>query len=214
MQSGPVGLTKPMTSSSGGPSVERQTSSTCAAYLTHNGFLRRRRGERRTELRWRTSVGRSKPSRMFCSTFTRSRTLPSDILPSAWHVRGLTFSLSPTFISTQLVGGEGDVGGCGNTSCSPLQARSPLRNATLTAVQSALSKHQQQTQVSAASSLVADVSISDSRLDCGSTQRPHTKSKRSQIRTHVFKIASMLCNNPLHQGFLAILGASVPSVNS
>lgn len=79
---------------------------------------------------------------------------------------GINVSLfSPTvFIVTQLVGGEVDGGKNSFSSpssspapSSPLHARSPLRNATVMAVQSALSKHQHQVQVSAASLLIADV---------------------------------------------------------
>lgn len=47
----------------------------------------------------------------------------------------------------QLVGGEGDSSGSESVSSSPRHGRSPLRNTTLMAVQSALSKHQKQTQV-------------------------------------------------------------------
>ncbi|XP_068447240.1 rootletin isoform X3 [Clinocottus analis] len=46
----------------------------------------------------------------------------------------------------QLVGGEGDGSGSENASSSPLHCRSPLKNTTLLAVHSALSKHQKQTQ--------------------------------------------------------------------
>ncbi|XP_034387086.1 rootletin [Cyclopterus lumpus] len=46
----------------------------------------------------------------------------------------------------QLVGGEGDGSGSESASSSPLHCRSPLRNTTLMAVHSALSKHQKQTQ--------------------------------------------------------------------
>lgn len=67
-------------------------------------------------------------------------------------------------MATQLAGGEVDAGENSSSPpsspsipSSPLHARSPLRNATLMAVQSALSKHQQQVQVSAASLLIADV---------------------------------------------------------
>lgn len=42
-----------------------------SAPLTLHGFLRRRRGEPRTEWRWTTSAARSKPSRRSWATFTR-----------------------------------------------------------------------------------------------------------------------------------------------
>lgn len=67
------------------------------------------------------------------------------------------------FIATQLVAGDLDSDESSSspsspsTSSIPLQARSPLRNATLVAVQNALSKHTQQVQVSTAPLLVTDV---------------------------------------------------------
>lgn len=135
-----------------------------AARLTlHVIILRRRRGEPRTEWRWTTSVARSKPYRRSWATFTRfggkkihRLKLLRSLLP--WD---LCFVLSSTvvFITTQLVGGEvdGDENSSSSLPSSPLLARSPLRNATLMAVQGSLSKHQQQVQVSAACLLIADV---------------------------------------------------------
>lgn len=68
------------------------------------------------------------------------------------------------FIATQLVGDDVESDeksspspSSPSTFSTPLHAGSPLRNATLAAVQNALSKHQQQVQVSAAPLLIKNL---------------------------------------------------------
>lgn len=86
------------------------------------------------------------------------------IAPFTFLVDKIMLFFSIVFTATQLVAGDVDSDeksfsspSSPSTSSTPVQARSPLRNATLVALQNTLFKHKQQIQVSTAPLLFKDV---------------------------------------------------------